>query len=137
MIPGPGELVTAGSPAREMARPAEPNRIRETAGIELTSGGEQLGLAGGSGTGTSRRRIALTAHRRAGGLLSRRRCSGAWRGGCLLLLLLLRGLGWARSCVLCSLLLRVRLSFGFSLFFSSSFFCFPLSGFFSRPLNRI
>jgi hypothetical protein len=78
-----------------------------------------LGLAGGSGTGTSRRRIALAAHRRAGGraggLLSRRRCSGAWRGGCLLLLL--RGLGWALSCLLCSLLLRVRLRLGLSLSF--------------------
>ncbi|OQU82487.1 hypothetical protein SORBI_3006G248450 [Sorghum bicolor] len=45
-IEAAGLLVPAGSPARETTRPAEPNRIRETAGIELTSGRGVIGVGG-------------------------------------------------------------------------------------------
>nr|CAB3504636.1 unnamed protein product [Digitaria exilis] len=64
MIPDPAEL-------RRTLLLAEPNRIRETAGIELTSGGEaeQLGLAGGTGGSGAQpeTNCALAARRWGGG----------------------------------------------------------------------
>ncbi|KAG2575351.1 hypothetical protein PVAP13_7KG428501, partial [Panicum virgatum] len=69
-IEASGELVPPGSPAGTTARLMEPNRIRETAGIELTSGrGEAIGIGGEPGRGPAGDELRPRCSP-AGGLLS-------------------------------------------------------------------
>jgi hypothetical protein len=125
MIPAPpstGELVPPGSPETVAVHLKEPNRTRETAGIELTSGGagEQSGI-GEAESGTSRGRIAPPLLTGPPESLAAGRAARRAARRLLLLLLVLRRLGWARSRLLRSLLRRVRrlgLSVFFPLFFS-------------------